>query len=162
MADIVSTKKRSKMMAGIKSKNTKPELVIRKALHKIGYRYSLHNKSLHGNPDICLTKYRTVIFVNGCFWHAHENCHLYRLPKSKTEFWQKKLSGNKVRDKKNIDKLHNDDWRVIVIWECSLKGRHKLDLNALTKEIDCWIQGDSYWLEIRGSKSTNQESHYPK
>jgi len=117
MADIVSKKKRSQMMAGIKGKNTKPEVAIRKALFSKGYRYRLHKKSLPGKPDLVLAKYNTVIFIHGCFWHRH-GCHLFKWPSTRPEFWKDKINGNKARDLKHFKELSELKWRVLVIWEC--------------------------------------------
>lgn len=121
MTDIKTTEERSRNMAAIKSNDTKPEMLVRRHLHGFGYRYSLHNKKLPGRPDIVLRRYKTVIFVNGCFWHGHEGCKYYRLPKSNTDFWLTKIAQNRVRDERDIQELCRLGWRVIVIWECELK-----------------------------------------
>ncbi len=116
--DVVSRSKRSKMMAGIGSKDTKPELQVRKFLHANGFRFRLHRKDLPGKPDIVLPKINTCIFVHGCFWHRH-NCKKGKhLPKSNVEFWEEKLDKNKVRDEKNKKALQRLGWKVFVIWEC--------------------------------------------
>lgn len=120
MADVVSADKRSKMMRGIKGKNTKPEMIVRSYLHKKGLRFRLHRKDLPGNPDIVLPKYKTAIQVRGCFWHVH-NCHYFKYPKSNSDFWRKKLTGNVARDKINDEKLKQLGWNLIVIWECELR-----------------------------------------
>lgn len=113
---------RSYNMSRIKGKNTKPELLVRKHLHAQGYRYNLHGKYkgtiLPGKPDIVLPKFRTVIFVHGCFWHAHEGCKYFKIPKTRTEFWEQKLLGNRERDMKHQMELRAMGWKVIVIWEC--------------------------------------------
>lgn len=138
MTDIVSPKKRSEMMSGIKGKDTKPEILVRKALHMRGFRFLLHNKQLPGKPDIVLPKYKTVIFVNGCFWHGHD-CHLFKWPKSNQAFWEEKINGTKARDIKNKDSLEKAGWHVITIWECCLKGhstnRENSTFDALADEI---------------------------
>lgn len=121
MADNKTPQERSQNMAAIKSVDTKPEMLVRRYLHSMGWRYGLHNKKLPGSPDIVMRRFKTVIFVNGCFWHGHENCKYYRLPKSNTEFWQTKIDKNRVRDERDIEALHILGWRVIVIWECELK-----------------------------------------
>jgi len=108
-------------MSQIRSKNTKPELAVRKYLFANGFRYRLHCKSLPGKPDIVLPKYRTVIFVHGCFWHGHKGCKYYVVPKTKTEWWTHKINGNKINDKKIFKALMKDGWKVIIIWECELK-----------------------------------------
>lgn len=110
-------------MSAIKSNDTKPEMLVRKYLHGMGLRYGLHNKKLPGSPDIVLRKYKTVIFINGCFWHGHDNCRYYRLPKSNIEFWQTKINRNRERDKRDIEALRKRGWRVIVVWECELRTK---------------------------------------
>ena len=151
MTDVVSPEKRSLMMAGITATNTKPELLVRKALHRLGFRYSLHVKNLPGSPDMYLRKYNTVIFINGCFWHAH-NCDLFRLPKSKTQFWKEKLTTNAERDKSNIEKLNEKKVRVAVVWECALKRKKKLDIDAVILNLVCWIRQnpEDLFFELRG------------
>jgi len=109
-------------MAAIKSKNTKPELTIRKNLYELGFRYRIHNKNIPGKPDISNVSKKIAIFVNGCFWHYHKNCKYSRLPKTRKEWWEKKLKKNRERDKKNYLKLKLDGWNVIVIWECDIKN----------------------------------------
>ena len=120
--DIHSKEIRSKNMAAIKSKNTKPELTIRKNLYELGFRYRIHNKNIPGKPDISNVSKKIAIFVNGCFWHYHKNCKYSRLPKTRKEWWEKKLKQNRERDKKNYLKLKLDGWNVIVIWECDIKN----------------------------------------
>lgn len=112
-------------MAGIKSGNTKPEIFLRRLLHLEGFRFRLHRKDLPGRPDIVLPKYKAVIFVNGCFWHGHEDCKHFRLPKSRTEFWQRKIDSNIVRDKKNMAACIEMGWNVLEVWECSLPPKTK-------------------------------------
>ena len=108
-------------MSNIRGKNTKPELTVRKFLFSKGLRFRLHRKDLPGNPDIVLSKYKTVVFINGCFWHGHDGCKYYRLPKSNVEFWETKITNNKNRDVLNDIKLKELGWRVIRIWECEIK-----------------------------------------
>ena len=121
MADTMTKQQRHDCMAAVKGKDTKPEMLVRRFLHGRGFRYGLHNKNLPGSPDIVLRRFKTVIFVHGCFWHGHEDCKYYRLPKSNIEFWQTKIDRNRTRDKRDIQALHELGWRVIVIWECQLK-----------------------------------------
>ncbi len=109
-------------MSQIRSGNTKPELLLRKFLHANGYRYKLHDKKLPGRPDIVLSKYHTVIFVNGCFWHGHTNCQYFTTPKTNTQWWTNKINRNKANDKKAVKALRKDGWRVITVWECKLKS----------------------------------------
>jgi DNA mismatch endonuclease (patch repair protein) len=121
MADVHDIKTRSYNMSRIKSRDTKPEILIRKFLFSKGYRYRLYNNKLPGRPDIVLTKFKTVIFINGCFWHGHENCKYSVIPKTRTEWWSKKIKNTKIKDIDNIQKLNNLGWKVITIFECELK-----------------------------------------
>ena len=120
------SEKRSRNMSAIKSKNTKPEIKVRKVLHSMGYRFRLHSKDLPGSPDIVLPKYKTVIFVHGCFWHRHKNCKYASTPKTRQEFWNKKFTENIKRDSEIQDKIKNLDWRSVVIWECETKNMENL------------------------------------
>ena len=139
------------MMAGITGKNTKPEILVRKILHRMGYRFRLHKKDLPGKPDIVLARHRVVIFVQGCFWHGHENCSLFRLPKTRTEFWEAKIAGNKARDKKVLVELSLQGYRVAEVWECALKGKSALDINQIEHEMRQFIShSDDIYCEIRG------------
>jgi len=152
MADTFSKKERSKIMSRIGGKNTKPELKIRKGLHAMGFRFRIHDKNLPGKPDIKLTKYKAIIEVYGCFWHGHF-CHGNRLPKSRIDYWKPKIEGNKERDKRNIEKLQELGWRVLVIWECSMRGKNSQPLkNVLEKAIN-WILSEEQFKEIQGSNN---------
>lgn len=139
MADIVDAVTRSRMMSGIKAKDTKPEMAIRKMLHAAGFRYRLHDKRLPGKPDLVLPKYRTAVFVHGCFWHGHEGCSLFRIPKSKTEFWEEKISQNIKRDSSHISELLANGWRVLVIWECATKGANKMTSEDMILRIKTFL-----------------------
>ncbi len=130
MADVHDKATRSYNMSQVKSKNTKPELLVRKYLHAHGFRYRLHVKDLPGKPDIVLPKYKTVIFVHGCFWHGHKGCKYYVVPKTKTEWWLNKINTNIANDKKAIQALQKAGWKIITLWECDLKPT-KVD-NALS------------------------------
>ncbi|VVC75003.1 Very short patch repair protein [Aquicella siphonis] len=112
-------------MALVKSKNTKPEMLVRRLVHRMGYRYRLHKSDLPGKPDLVFVSRKKIIFVNGCFWHGH-NCHLGRIPKSRIEFWTNKITGNINRDNKNIEKLRTLGWSILLLWECELKNREYL------------------------------------
>ncbi len=122
MVDVVSKAKRSEMMAGIRGKDTRPEMLIRRGLHAMGYRFRVHRRDLPGNPDIVLPKYRAVIFVHGCFWHGHD-CHLFKWPKTRAAFWREKIGGNVRRDSLALVSLKERGWRVHTVWECELKGK---------------------------------------
>ena len=121
MADVHNKKTRSYNMSQIKATNTKPELLVRKFLHAQGFRYKLHDKTLPGKPDIVLPKYKTIIFIHGCFWHGHENCKYYVVPKTRTDWWLNKINCNKTNDAKAIKALKKEGWKVIIVWECKLK-----------------------------------------
>ena len=108
-------------MSRIRSTNTKPEMLVRKFLHAQGFRYKLHDKTLPGKPDLVLPKYKTAIFIHGCFWHGHNSCKYYVVPKTRTEWWLQKINGNIINDGRAIDALKKDGWKVITVWECDLK-----------------------------------------
>lgn len=129
------------MMSGIRGKNTKPELLIRKALHARGFRYRLHC-DLPGKPDICLPKHRAVIFVHGCFWHGHD-CHLFKWPSTRPEFWKAKIGRNREVDRAAELRLVDLGWRVAVVWECALKGRAKMPLSATVDQLADWLTGSN-------------------
>ena len=120
------SEQRSRNMSAIKSKNTKPEIAVRKVLHSMGYRFRLHGKDLPGSPDIVLPKYRTVIFVHGCFWHRHKDCKYATTPKTREEFWNNKFRSNVERDLEIQEKIKNLNWRSVVIWECEIKDIENL------------------------------------
>ena len=121
MADVHNKKTRSYNMSQIRSGNTKPELLVRKFLHALGFRYKLHDKTLPGKPDIVLSKYKTIIFIQGCFWHGHSNCSYFKVPKTRTDWWLHKINTNKANDIKAIKALKKEGWKVITVWECKLK-----------------------------------------
>lgn len=146
MTDNVDRATRSRMMAGIKSKNTKPEVLIRQILHREGFRFRLHDATLPGKPDIVLPKYRAVVFVNGCFWHAHD-CVYFKWPKTNSEWWKVKICNNVKNDALSHEKLLALGWRVAIVWECSLKKGS--DYIASTKHILLtWLTGTALSLEI--------------
>jgi len=123
-------------MSRIKGKDTKPEMLVRKYLHAQGFRYKLHDKKLLGKPDIVLPKYKTVIFIHGCFWHGHANCKYYVIPKTRTDWWLNKINGNITNDKKAIIALKKDGWKIITIWECELKpAKVEKTLLSILKKI---------------------------
>lgn len=136
MADVHSLEVRSYNMSQIKGKDTKPEMIVRKFLFSKGFRYRLHDKRLPGKPDIVLPKFKAVVFVNGCFWHAHDGCKYYVIPKTRTEWWLNKLSINKQKDGENFSKLAVLGWKIIVIFECELKPDKRIKtLNYLLDEL---------------------------
>ncbi len=142
MADIVSAEVRSRMMSGIRGKNTKPEIQLRKLLHAKGFRFRLHAK-LPGRPDLVLPKWNAVVLVHGCFWHRHE-CQIFKWPKSRQDFWRDKLNGNADRDIRNIDALLQAGWRVGVVWECTMRD----DPIAASEKASKWIVSKRKIFEI--------------
>lgn len=122
MADVLTAEQRRLNMSRIRGKDTKPEMLIRRGLHARGLRYRLHDRKLPGRPDLVFPRYGVVVFVHGCFWHAH-GCALSKLPATRQEFWQQKLAENAARDRRAIEALRADGWRVLVVWECALRGR---------------------------------------
>ena len=147
--DTVDAAVRSRMMAGIRGKDTKIELVIRGALHKRGLRYRLHNRKLPGRPDMTFAGRRVAIFINGCFWHGHD-CPLFRLPRSNTVIWDKKISSNRARDARSLQALHDLGWRTAVVWECAMRKRPPEDVNILANALEAWIRAGGGNLELRG------------
>jgi DNA mismatch endonuclease (patch repair protein) len=125
--DSLSPKERSEIMARVRSKNTRPELLVRKLVFALGYRYRLHARALPGCPDLVFRRRRRVIFVHGCFWHRHADCALARIPKSRIDFWTTKLEGNRNRDERNKRALAREGWKVLIIWECQLRDPARLE-----------------------------------
>lgn len=150
MADIKTAEERSKNMAAIKSKNTSPELFIRKELFRKGYRYRLHEKSVPGHPDLFLRKYNTAIFIHGCFWHRHPGCKYAYIPKSNLDFWNRKFDANIRRDKAVREELQGEGIRCLVIWECSVRNAKKKgnDPQELIDSIEHFLHGNMLYFEI--------------
>ena len=140
------------MMAGIRGKDTKPELLIRSALHRAGFRFRLHQTSLPGKPDLVLPRYRAAIFVHGCFWHGHD-CHLFRWPATREAFWREKIGGNIARDSQQMADLAGAGWRVAVVMECALKGRTRLSFPDIVETLGLWLKSDEKVLEIQGDEA---------
>lgn len=134
-SDIYSEMKRSDVMSKVKSRNTKPEIRVRSWLHNRGFRFRLHRRDLSGVPDIVLPKYKTVIFVHGCFWHQHPGCKKATIPRSNHEFWKQKLERNVERDREHVEQLEQDRWKVIMIWECEVKS----DIDWTMKMVEAQI-----------------------
>lgn len=147
MIDIVDISTRSRMMSGIKGKNTKPEILVRKELYLRGFRYRLHVKDLPGRPDLVLKKYNAVLFVHGCFWHGH-TCRYFKIPKSRTEFWVDKIQKNRDRDHYQIEALLALGWRVLLIWECAVRSTTKGRTGVLTDKIVRWLVSDESYMQI--------------
>ncbi len=149
MADIVPAEVRSRMMANIRGKNTKPELILRKALHAVGFRYRLHDRAMPGTPDIILPRYRAVIFVHGCFWHGHD-CPLFRWPATRPDFWREKIARNQAVDARNEKQLEEVGWRQAIVWECALKGKSRRPLAEVVSACALWLRSDDRRIETRG------------
>lgn len=153
MTDTVDQKTRSRMMSGIRGKNTKPEMLVRSALHRRGFRFRIHDKSLPGKPDIVLPRYKAIINVHGCFWHGHEGCRYFRIPSTRTEFWEAKISGNRTRDRTNQALLLDQGWRILTVWECALRSRKVESLESLFDGMVKWLLGQSQKGRIEGLTS---------
>ena len=153
--DIVDSQTRSRMMSGIRGQDTQPEMTLRTGLHRLGFRYRLgsayrwRGKKLQGKPDLVFPKYRAVIQVNGCFWHRHD-CHLFKWPTTRREFWREKLNANAKRDRRNQEALEELGWRVLTIWECALKGKTRRSTNEVIQTAANWIQFDTVSASIEG------------
>lgn len=149
MADIVTPEVRSRMMSGIRGKNTRPELALRRGLHALGFRFRLHDRMLPGRPDMVFPRWRAVLFAHGCFWHGHD-CHLFRLPSTRPEFWREKIAGNRIRDAQADKALAAAGWREGIVWECAMKGRTALPAGDVLAACATWLRSDVPSLEIRG------------
>ena len=136
-------------MSGIRGKNTKPEMILRNGLHGMGFRYRLHAK-LSGRPDMVFPKLNAVLFVHGCFWHGH-NCHLFKWPKSRDDFWRTKINGNIQRDRQSIEALKAAGWRVGIVWECALKGKTRLPVTDVLKKCMLWLRSGRRSFELAGT-----------
>lgn len=158
MPDILTPDQRHECMSHIRSRNTKPEVKLRKELFKLGYRYRLNVKGLDGRPDIVLAKYRTCIFVNGCFWHGHKGCLKFVLPKTNVEFWLAKIENNRERDLRDYTFLESRGWRVIVVWECELaKADFRNTVSEIQRQLD--INRES-WLEDMADRRRRREEKW--
>lgn len=147
MADVVDVATRSRMMAGIKGRDTKPEWIIRRVLHHRGFRYRLHARDLPGRPDLVLPKHYAVVFIHGCFWHGHD-CPQFKWPKTREDFWRTKICGNRDRDARAIEALTKQGWRVAIVWECALRGTGK-DPGAVVDRLATWLQSHNQGFEVR-------------
>jgi len=147
------------MMSGIGGKNTRPERLIRSELHRRGFRFRIHYSNLPGKPDIVFPKHKAIITVHGCFWHGH-HCHLFKWPSSNPEFWRNKIEENISRDSGNLEKYKAAGWRVLVIWECAVKGKSRLEPETLMNTIEEWIRSDDPFVEIQGDTSFPSRNSY--
>lgn len=152
MPDVVDAATRSRMMAGIRAKDTRPEMILRRGLHARGFRFRLHDRRLQGSPDLVFPRLQAVIFVHGCFWHGHD-CHLFRFPATRQEFWRAKIEDNAARDVATEDALVRAGWRVLTIWECALKGRDRLPADTVLNRAAEWLVTDSGREVIAGERN---------
>jgi len=152
--DVVDSITRSRMMSGIRGTNTRPELLIRRGLHCRGFRYRLHDRKLPGKPDMAFAAFRSVIFVNGCFWHGHE-CHLFKWPATREEFWRQKICRNRDKDRENREALRSAGWRILTIWECAMKGRYRRSIDNVHNLAAEWLRSG-----VGDSEISNLEGHY--
>jgi len=150
MADVVDAVTRSRMMSGIRGKNTKPEMQIRLGLHAVGFRYRLHPKEIPGKPDLWLPKYKAAIFVHGCFWHGHD-CSLFRMPGTRQDFWQAKIDANRRRDAVVDNLLAERKIRRLEIWECAFRGPGRVGLEETLARAAEWLRGNEERGQIRGT-----------
>lgn len=153
MTDVLTPQQRRLNMSRIRGKDTRPELVLRRGLHALGFRFRLHRKDLPGRPDMVFPRYRAVVLVHGCFWHGHD-CPLFKLPATRREFWAAKIEGNKARDTRNLAGLTAAGWRVLMVWECALKGPARLPVDAVLTEITSWLTSDEPIRTIQSSRHT--------
>lgn len=141
MTDVVDAKTRSRMMAGIRGKDTRPELMVRSFLHRHGFRFRLHVPDLAGRPDVVLPRYRAIVNVHGCFWHAHSGCRYAAKPSTRAEFWERKLNTNRARDQRNRTRLEAEGWRVFTVWECGLRQAPEATLETLAEMLVSGVPG---------------------
>ena len=147
--DNVDTQTRSRIMSSVGQKNTRPEILLRSALHQAGHRYRVHVKGLPGTPDLVFSRFRGVVFVHGCYWHSH-GCYKSTVPKTNRDFWDKKFRANRTRDKRKCTDLQRQGWRVLVIWECALIGKHALELDDVVMQLNSWLRVANEQEEISG------------
>ena len=155
MTDVLTLEQRKYCMSKIRGKNTKPELLIRKGLFARGFRFRLHCKNLAGKPDLVFPKYKSVILINGCFWHGHE-CLLFKWPSSRKEFWKKKITRNREKDVENLKALKRSKWRVLTIWECALKGKSRLLLKDVIEETASWLVSNKKHHLVEGYRKNKK------
>lgn len=145
--DTVDTETRSRIMSSVRQRDTGAETTLRSALHAVGLRYRLHDRTLPGSPDLVLPKYRALIFVHGCYWHSH-GCYKSTVPKSRRQFWQEKFAANRDRDERNVSLLREQGWRVLIVWECILKGKIAEPAGNVAKSVISWLKSDQLFGEI--------------
>jgi DNA mismatch endonuclease, patch repair protein len=145
-------------MAGIRSRNTKPEMLVRRGLHRRGFRFRLHSRKLPGRPDLVLPRYRVAIFVHGCFWHGHD-CALFKWPRAREAFWREKITGNQQRDRKAVVALRESDWRVLTVWECAFRNKGAATRELALDQIAAWVKSNQDAGEFVGNEHSCGLSH---
>ncbi|VWC13703.1 DNA mismatch endonuclease Vsr [Burkholderia lata] len=149
MPDIVDKATRSRMMSTIRGKNTRPEIVVRREMHRRGFRYRLHAKELAGKPDIVFPRFRAVVLINGCFWHGHD-CPFFKLPSTNPDFWRSKIERNRQNDEKVKVQLNAAGWRIAIVWECALRGKRTASVETVANALQQWLESNDLLVEIRG------------
>lgn len=147
MVDVVSPDVRSRMMSGIRSRNTKPEMLLRRGLHRAGFRYKLHDRSLPGRPDMVFPRWHAVLFAHGCFWHGH-NCHLFKWPATREKFWKAKIGRNREVDARPEKALRAAGWRRAIVWECALRGKSRMPVDDVFGRLAEWLESGSDRIEL--------------
>lgn len=155
MPDIVPPEVRSRMMSGIRSKDTRHEVALRKMLHAAGFRYRLHRRDMLGTPDITLPRHGATVFVHGCFWHGHE-CHLFKWPSTNRARWTEKILSNRHRDEETKRRLLEGGWRVCMVWECATRGRYRRSVEEVAECVIKWIQSSTTLCEVSGMAETDE------
>jgi DNA mismatch endonuclease (patch repair protein) len=150
MTDVLTREQRSFNMSRIRGRDTKPELILRRGLHARGFRFRLNRRDMPGCPDLVFPRFRAVVFVHGCFWHGHD-CSLFKWPATRIEFWQKKIQGNKDRDREVLAALKTDNWRALIVWECALKGSRRLPVEAVLDKVARWVKGREPLGTVKGT-----------
>jgi DNA mismatch endonuclease, patch repair protein len=154
MPDVLTREQRHLNMSRIRGKDTKPEMLLRHGLHALGFRYVLHQRALAGCPDLAFPRYKAVIFVHGCFWHGHD-CHLFKVPGTRTDFWLEKIARNVERDKKAFAALRQEGWRVLTIWECALRGTQRINLDKVLGKAKAFLTGSRQVLQVMGKQAVS-------
>ncbi|MEW9855077.1 very short patch repair endonuclease [Novosphingobium rhizovicinum] len=157
MPDVVAPEVRSRMMSGIRGRDTRPEMLLRKGIFAMGWRYRLHARHLAGKPDLVFSARRALIFANGCFWHGHD-CHLFKWPKTREVFWREKIGANIRRDARVREQLRAEGWRILEVWECTLKGRERRPLEDVLACCDAFLRGDDPFCSIGPDRRVPAES----
>ena len=158
ITDVLTLEQRRLVMSRIRGKDTKPEMILRRGLHGRGLRYRLHGSGIPGKPDMVFPRYRAVVFVHGCFWHGH-GCSLFRWPKTRAAFWRTKINGNMERDRSALNALNADKWRALVVWECSLRGRHKRTLQDVLSRTEAFVRQSRQLLaQITECENANKQT----